>query len=98
MRPTNFVQALSRLYTVEFEAKSGKNPFGRGLFTSYHVLRISIFGTICPAEFFQNFKSDFAFLALGVTFLNFFQNKKKFILNTYHGAFDGRIFFEKSHF
>ena len=46
--------------------------------TSYHALRISIFGTICPAEFCQNFKSNFAFGVPGGSIFHFLNKKSHF--------------------
>jgi len=57
-----------------------------------------IFCTIFPAEFFENFKSDFAFLCPAATFLNIFQNKEKIIKNTEKATFDAKTYFSKISF
>ena len=99
----NFVRALLWLNTLEFEAKNGQNPFGWGVFTSQHALRFLIFRSICPADFFQNFKSDLAFLGPGAGHNFYFFKQRKSYLEYLPSCIWWQIFlknliFEKSLF
>ena len=53
VRTMNFVQNFLWLSTLEFEATNGKYLFGRGLFSSYHALKILIFIRVSPTNLFQ---------------------------------------------
>jgi len=75
--PTNFVRALAWLYTLEFEAKSGKHPFSSGLAHSVpSEFQFQFLALFVQQNFLKISKLILHFLIQGL-YIFFVQDKEK---------------------